>query len=63
MVHACKCPNEVGSASTEFAGICGQISEDLKVLRIHFSPTPTVSCYILEWKVGGRFHKTLHYFP
>jgi hypothetical protein len=62
MLHACNRPNEVGCASTEFAGICGQISEDLKVLWIHFSPTPTVSYYILEWKVSDRLHKILHYF-
>ncbi len=65
MVHACKCPDEVGSASTEFAGICGQINADLKVLR-YTSPQPlTVSYYILEWKVSNRLHKTLDFtlFP
>ncbi len=62
-MHACKCPDAVGCVSTEFAGICGQIREDLKVLRIHLSPPPAVSCYILELKVSDRLHKTLHYFP
>jgi hypothetical protein len=63
MVNACKCPNVVGCAFTEFIRICGQICEDLKALKIHFSPPPTISHYVLKLKVSDKLHKTIHYFP